>query len=108
MKSISKIIMSAAALMTAAPILAQNSYSGYFLYNYTYRFEMNPAFGNSKNMVSFPVLGNFNLAIRGNLHMSDVLYNVNGKTVLFTNPVISASEVMGNISNKNRLGVSPK
>ena len=108
MKPFNKFIISAAALLAAAPALAQNTYSGYFLDNYNYRYEMNPAFGNSKNMVSFPVLGNFNLAMRGILHLSDVIYNINGKSVLFTNPGISASEVMGKISNKNRLGVSPK
>lgn len=108
MKSIKRILLAAALTTGAAPLFAQNTYSGYFLDNYDYRFEMNPAFGNSSNMVSFPALGNFNLAMRGNLHTSDVVYNINGKSVLFTNPGVSTSEAMSKFGEKNRLGVSPK
>lgn len=84
------------------------TYSGYFLDNYDYRFQMNPAMGNEKGFVSMPALGNMNIAFRGNLHLSSVLYNYDGQTVLFTNPNISAKEVMKNIHDKNRLGTDLK
>ena len=95
MKSINKILMFlAGAAVSAAPLAAQNTYSGYFLDNYTYRFQMNPAYGNESNFVGFPGLGNVNVGMQGNLHLSNVLFNIDGKTCLFTNPGISTEEVM--------------
>lgn len=98
----------AALILASASAGAQNTYSGYFLDNYTYRFQMNPAFGNDKNFVSFPALGNLNLAMRGNLHLTDVVYNRGGKTVLFTNPEVGVGEAMDKFGDKNRLGVNIK
>ncbi len=109
MKSINKILMFlAGAAVSAAPLAAQNTYSGYFLDNYTYRFQMNPAYGNESNFVGFPGLGNVNVGMQGNLHLSNVLFNIDGKTCLFTNPGISTEEVMKGISEKNRIGTNLK
>ena len=74
MKSFKKLLILASVVAAYNSAYAQNSYSGYFLDNYTYRYEMNPAFGNSKGFVSMPVIGNFNTAIRGTLHLSDIFY----------------------------------
>lgn len=103
----SKYIIGAALLACSTPALAQETYSGYFSEGYEYRFRMNPAFGNESvkpNFIAIPVLGNFNMAMRGNLHLTDLVYNIDGNSVLFTNPGISNSEVMGNLSNNNRIG----
>ncbi len=83
---------------------AQNTYSGYFVDDYTYRFQMNPAYDNSKNFVSIPVLGNLNVAMHGTLGVKDVIYNVNGKTTTFLSPFLSPEEVMKNIGDGNRMG----
>lgn len=101
----SKYIKTLVALMACSPLaaFAQNTYSGYFLDNYDYRYEMNPAFGNEKNFVSFPILGNLNTRVSGTLHLNSVLYNIDGQTSLFTNPAISASEAMSKFKNNNRL-----
>lgn len=105
----------AAALGLAAlaiPATAQHTYSGYFLENNLYRYELNPAFGNDSvsgyNFVGFPMLGNFNIGMQGTLHMKDIFYQVNGKTTLFTNPAISTKEAMSKFSDKNRLGLNLK
>lgn len=107
-----KIIYSTVAagvmMASAASLSAQNTYSGYFLDNYTYRSEMNPAFGSDRNYVGFPALGNINLAMRGNLHVNSVLYKYDGKTVLFTNPNIGVSEAMSKFHDKNRIGADVK
>ena len=108
MKYIAKIPLALIAVASAVAMSAQNTYSGYFLDNYNYRFQMNPAMGNTDNFVSMPALGNLNVAMRGNLHLSGVLYNHDGRTVLFTNPNISAAEVMSGIKDKNRLGADIK
>lgn len=101
-------IIGAALLACAAPAFAQETYSGYFSEGYEYRFRMNPAFGNESvkpNFVAIPAVGNVNVAARGNLHITDVVYTLNGRTVLFTNPDISASKVMRNLSDNNKLGL---
>lgn len=110
MKKYIKHILPAALIAFAIPAFAQNTYSGYFLDNYMYSFEMNPAKVNmgKTGFVGFPALGNLRVGMQGNLHVSDVLYNYNGQTVLFANPNISATEVMKHISNKNAIGGNTK
>lgn len=94
------IAIGASALVSAS---AQNTYSGYFLDNYTYRYQLNPAFGSDKNFVSIPGIGNINASLVGNLNLGDVLYNVDGQTVLFTNPDVSTQQVLANINDDNHL-----
>lgn len=106
-----KAAIAGLALISFASASAQHTYSGYFLDNYTYRYQMNPAFGNKDGFVSFPVLGNVNIAMRGNLHLTDVLYNVGGKTVLFTNPEVypnNPSAAVNKFKNVNRLETNEK
>ncbi len=106
------IILPAALTFAAATMSAQHTYSGYFLDSYTPRYQMNPAFsGPSNAFVGFPVLSDLNIAMRGNLHVSDILYPNPGegkRTVLFTNPLISTEEAMSRFSNMNKLGTSLK
>lgn len=102
------ITLALGGFLAAAQLSAQTTNSGYFLDNYNYRYTMNPAYGNDNNFVSMPALGNLNFAMRGNLHLSSVLYNIDGRTTLFTNPNISAAEVMDNLSDKNRIGTNLK
>ncbi|MDE5720170.1 MAG: hypothetical protein K2I34_05315, partial [Paramuribaculum sp.] len=99
-RTIAALAIGAAALTPAA---AQNTYSGYFLDNYTYRSQMNPAFGADRNYIGFPGMGNINVAMRGNIHTSSVLYNLDGRTVLFTNPGIGVGEAMSKFHDHNRL-----
>lgn len=97
----------ALSLFSCASISAQHTYSGYFLENYTYRFQMNPAFANENNFVSIPAIGNINIAMQGNLHVNNIFYNVNGKTVLFTNPDVPQSAI-NKFRNVNRMGTNEK
>lgn len=109
MNNINKTIATAiAASAFAAPVMAQEASTGYFLENYNTRWEMNPAFGNRNNYVGFPGLGNLNVGASGNLNPTDIVYTHNGKTVLFTNPNISAGEVLGNLSDVNRFNTNVK
>ena len=101
-------ILLAAGVATGAAMHAQETRTGYFLDEYTYRFQMNPAEGNAKNYVSMPVLGNLNVGMAGTLHLNAILYNVDGKTTTFLNPGVPASEVMGRLHDKNRLDASVK
>lgn len=107
-KNIKSLVIGATAVLCAAPLAAQNSYSGYFLDNYTYRHQLNPALAPDKGFVSFPVLGNINVGMHGNANVSDFIYNVNGKTSLFTNPYLSTDEVMSKFEDHNKLGLGVK
>lgn len=102
--------MAGAAVMSAVLTAnaQQNTYSGYFIDGYTYRYQLNPALTDSMNFVSMPALGNLNVGFNGNLHLKNILYNVDGRTSLFTNPAISASEVMKHIHDSNKLGFQTK
>ena len=73
--NIKKTLLLTVMSFSVTAVTAQNARSGYFVDDYTYRFQMNPAIGNSKNFVSMPGLSNFNISENGNLHLTDVLYN---------------------------------
>lgn len=112
MKTIFKHILPAALFaLTTVGAAAQNTYSGYFLDNYMYSFEMNPAMVNmgKHGFVSMPALGNVNAGMNGNLHLTDIIYKgSDGKSMLFANPEISAKEALGKFSNKNMLDADVK
>lgn len=108
MKKLKTLIACSALLLTATAAHAQHTESAYFTDGYLFRHEMNPALGNEDNYVSMPVLGNMDFTMHGNIGIKDVLYSVNGKTSLFTNPMVSASEFLGNINDKNRVGTDIK
>lgn len=105
---LSKQIILGVALMSATTMDAQNTNSGYFLDNYTYRYELNPAFGNTRGFFSMPAVGNINASLNANLHLEHLVYNLNGKTVLFTNPGIDASTVLDKIPNRSKLSFNSK
>ncbi len=107
MKSIKKTMLCVAlAVATAAGADAQNR-SGYFLDNYIYNYQMNPAMGrDGKGEVGFPGFGSFNLGISSNFGASTFLHQMNdGRMVTFMHPDIPASEAMDRFGNHLRLGV---
>lgn len=100
------ILTCALAIAGVSMATAQtNSYSGYFLDNFLYRNQLNPAFGNDNGFVGFPGLGNLNVATQGTVHLSNILYTYNGKTVLFTNPNLTEVKKFG---DRNKLGVNAR
>lgn len=107
MKTINKFLLLALSVSSALCANAQSINSGYFVEGNLYRNQLNPALTSTdslpQNYVAVPALGNIALGLSGNTALSSLLYNVNGKTVLFTNPGVSASEVMSNIKDKNRI-----
>ncbi|MEZ3591834.1 MAG: hypothetical protein K1V84_12430 [Muribaculaceae bacterium] len=105
MKLHKTLTIAAIAVAAAIPATAQNTYSGYFIDGNLYRHQLNPALANEYNYVAFPALGNFNLGMHGNLHVRDVLYNVNGKTTTFLNPGVDAATFLGSLHDSNKVGV---
>ncbi len=109
MKQIFKSALIAASIIAAAAAgaSAQNR-SAYFSDNYTYGFILNPAFGGEKGFVSFPVLGNFNMATHGNVGIDNFIFPDHGKTMTFLHPDVSASKFLGGLKDNNRLGFGGK
>lgn len=97
------LILTSASFLSAA---AQDLNTGYFNDYYQMKWQMNPAMGNRNSYVGFPALGNLNVSVNGNVNVTDLIYNYGGKTVLFTNPNISAQEVLGNLHDTNRISQS--
>ena len=106
MNIINKKFLTLTMAAIALSASAQESATGYFMENYNMKWQMNPAMGNRNGYVGFPALGNLNVAVNGNLSVTDLVYARDGKTVLFSNPNVSASEVLGNLGNVNRLSES--
>ena len=103
MKKIYSKIAALALMLAPVGAIAQNLESGFFTDGYLYRHEMNPAIENSRNYVAMPFLGNINVGMSGNIGIRDVLFNRNGRTVLYTNPQVDAAEFMNGIGNRNRI-----
>lgn len=97
-----KIIALTFAIASVVGVSAQEAATGYFMENFYMRWQMNPAFENRNNYVGFPGLGNVNVTTNGNFGPKDLVYPLNGKTVLFTNPGISSEKVLGTLKNVNR------
>lgn len=98
---------SAAAVMLAVAggAMAQGLNSAYYTDDYLFRHDMNPAFGNTDNYVSIPVLGNVNVNLHGNFGYQDVIMDnpmypqtSNKKMTTFMNPYISASKALEGFS----------
>ena len=105
-KYIKTTIFAAAAVLSFGAV-AQNTNSAYFTEGYTYRHQLNPAFGNDKNFISIPAIGNMNVAMHGTIGVEDIFYNVDGKTTTFLNPAVDAS-FLNNIDDISRLGTDVK
>lgn len=96
--------MVATALLALATAGAQNLNSAYFTDGYLYGYQLNPAFGNDKNFVAIPGIGNMDVSLSGTLHLTDVIYNIDGKTTTFMNPGVETRRFLDNLSNTNRIG----
>ena len=108
MKKYIKSLSLLLAALSSATAFAQDTKTGYFHDEYTYRYQMNPAVGNDRGFVSMPALGNLNVGINGTLHLNSVIYNVDGRTTTFMNPQLSAGEVLGKFKDMNRIGTDLK
>lgn len=104
--NITRWLMATVVATAATGVSAQNLQSAYFDDNYLYRFQSNPAFGNEgTGFVAMPGLGNLNIGTNGTIGLDQIFYNVNGETTTLLNPNISASEALGGMKDRSRLGV---
>lgn len=78
--------------------------SGYFLDGYSFRHELNPAFGNDHNYISMPALGNINVGTAANVGVETFLYKLpNGNLTTFMSPTVGNDEFLSKLSDDNKI-----
>ncbi len=105
MKSFKKYIALTAVCAACLSGTAQEApRSAYFLDGYTFRHELNPAFGGEYNYVSMPVLGNLNIGLMSNIGVNTFLYKMpDGQLTTFMNSSVSADEFLGKLGKHNKV-----
>ncbi|MDE6534833.1 MAG: hypothetical protein K2K82_02360 [Muribaculaceae bacterium] len=102
-----KYLAAGVIAMTSLAAAAQ-SRSAYFLDNFLYNYQHNPAMGRdslAKGEVAMPMLGNLNVGISSNLGLRDLYFRTaDGRLTTFMNPSVSASKFMKGINKHNRVG----
>jgi len=101
-------MMTAAMTLCGTAVTAQTMNSAYFTGDYKYRHDLNPAYGNEQNYISWPALGNLNVSTHGNFGYGDVVMNnpmfgkgSDKKMTTFLNPYISSSDALSGFSKGN-------
>ena len=84
MKRLATYMMTAAMTLCGTAVTAQTMNSAYFTGDYKYRHDLNPAYGNEQNYISWPALGNLNVSTHGNFGYGDVV--MNNPCLLYTSP----------------------
>ena len=105
-----RILMAVAMMASAGTMIAQDFNSAYFIDDYKYRHDLNPAFGNEQNYVAIPALGNLNIKMQGNFGVDGILFknpNPGGKkTVTFMHPDITWAQVKDKLTDENKLSTN--
>lgn len=106
-----KLILAVLLTSFVAGVSAQALRSSYFLDGYVYRHELNPAFMGENNYVAFPVLGNLNVGLQGNVGVSNFLYKLNNPTskyslTTFMHESISSSRFLNGLHEGNEINVN--
>ncbi len=108
MKRLFKYILTMSLAAVSGQVAAQGLNSAYFVDDYKYRHNLNPAYGNQQNYISLPALGNINVKMSGNFGLGDVLINnprygmdSNKKKTTFMNPYLSTSDALSGFNKGN-------
>ncbi len=102
-----KILSAILLLAVSVGASAQSLKSGYFTEGFTYRHQINPAFQPERRYVSFPVLGNMNIGLNGNVGLSTFLYESKKPgydLTTFLSNEVSSETFLSKLKGKNRIG----
>lgn len=111
MKHIKAYIIGAALASAAFTAGAQQaSRTAYFLDGYTFRHELNPAWGGEHNYFSIPVLANIGVGLQSNVGVSTFLYTEGVRPgydlTTFMSPNVSADEFLNKLHNYNHINAN--
>lgn len=106
MKKINTILaMLAASCVCIGANAQQRLESGYFLDNYNYRHQLNPAFTSTRSYFTIFGLGNTGVTLQGNVGVNNFLFPYrDGQATTFMNGDISAGQFLGGLREVNRIG----
>ncbi len=74
MKAIRTLIIAVAGAAAIGATAQEAPRTAYFLDGYSYRHELNPAFGSDHNYISIPALGNIGIGAASNVGLNTFLY----------------------------------
>lgn len=107
MKAIRTLIIAAAATAALGATAQEAPRTAYFLDGYTYRHELNPAFGNDHNYISIPALGNIGIGAASNVGVNTFLYKTQPgsryELTTFMSPTVDANTFLNKLGNYNRI-----
>ena len=101
-----KYILSVTLISISCLAYGQNLNTAYFLDGFAYSHEINPAKDYDRPAYfSFPGMGNMNTSTRGNIALTDFLYqNPNGSGLVTAfHPSISTAEALDKFSSNNKI-----
>ena len=97
MKKNLRNILAVATLALCGTASAQNLNSAYFLDGYTYGHQLNPAKDyDRKGYVAFPILGQMNFGMKGNLALTDFIRLNGAQLVTYLHPSIPVDDAWAN------------
>ncbi|WP_455498156.1 DUF5723 family protein [Coprobacter sp.] len=92
--------------LVSAGISAQTLYSSYFLERMPYRHRLNPALINDYGYFSFPILGNIDISLNGNMALSNFLYPSGNELLTGLHPSIPSKKFIGSLKNCNNMSAN--
>lgn len=107
MKHTSRFLVLGLMVMLSVTMSAQTLTSGYFLEGNLYRTQLNPAFQPEQNFFSFPLLGNLNFGVNGNVGLNDFVYpyQQDGYALTtFMSGTVDAEKFLNRIPQRVRIG----
>ncbi len=102
-----KLLLPLLFVVSAVSASAQDM-SAYFVEGSTLRPYLNPAFAPLTGYTNIPFVGNIQVSASGNIPFGALLYNNDGRLVSFSNDAISAEAVLGQLGERNDLGINSR
>lgn len=112
MKTLKTTILAGALALGVCASAQDAPRTAYFLDGYSYRHELNPAFG-SRNYISFPALANLDFGLSSNMGLDTFIYPTskldgypsdrNYALTTFMSPYVDANEFLNKLSENSHL-----
>ncbi len=107
MKAIRTLIIAVAGAAAIGATAQEAPRTAYFLDGYSYRHELNPAFGSDHNYISIPALGSIGIGAASNVGLNTFLYKTapGSKYALttFMSPTVDANTFLNKLGNYSRV-----
>lgn len=107
MKALKSLFIAAAATCALSASAQGAATTAYFLDGYTFRHELNPAFGGEHNYVSIPALGNIGVNMASNVGVNTFLYKTPAGSqydlTTFMSPTVDANTFLKKLGNYSRI-----